>query len=205
MASGNNNRYTLQKSKSRRDILVESVKQGDWTQVLELLRHKPEGNSLGRQGEMLVHEAVIQSEIAILDFLLDRGVSPIATDSSGRTPLHLAAIHGHEHIIQHLLKRAPGVQQNINQVAHNGLTAYQEALLEGHKELAITLEKHGAATKLPPGFQKKKREDATHATAGKGYTDWSEMILYVQGDLETSLEQIKEQVMNTLGFLTLQV
>ena len=84
-------------------------------------------------------------------------------------------------------------------MSHSGLTAYQEAVIEGHKELASTLEKHGASPKPPPGLmssQNRNRGNKAKTTGREAgmYPDWAEVLLNAHNDLDESVGQIREQV-----------
>lgn len=72
--------------------------------------------------------------------LLNFQASPNLQNEKGKTPLHLAAEHGHAKIASLLLEK----NIDINQADHNGQTALHIAALNGHQEMTRLLIKEGA-------------------------------------------------------------
>ena len=50
-----------------------------------------------------LHEAVAHWDLAVVEFLLQRGATVNAVDKSGRTPLHIAAYVNHVDVVIFLL------------------------------------------------------------------------------------------------------
>lgn len=65
------------------------------------------------------------------------------TDASGRTPLHLACLHGHLEVVQYLLKH----HVNTDEADMLGLTPIDYAQKGGHSEIVKSLISAGVTTK----------------------------------------------------------
>ena len=140
--------YTMESERevllTRSERLVDAARRGDMQQTVELLRHIPKDFDLGASGECALQELVRNGQLVVMDLLLDRGVSALATDAGGTAPLHIAVMNNHAHIVTHLVNTARGVRENINQVTRDGYTAYQLAVKHGHTDIASKLVEFGA-------------------------------------------------------------
>lgn len=98
------------KDLSIRDLMVENVEEEDPNMDVNLLTVASTGNA------------------AFLEELLRAGLDPDIGDSKGKTPLHIAASHGHEECVKVLLKHAC----NIHIKDMNGNTALWDAIASKH-------------------------------------------------------------------------
>ena len=74
-----------------------------------LLDHGANINAKGKNGNSLLHSAVIEKEEKIVQFLLDKGADVNAKGQNNNTPLHLAAIVGVESLVKILLDNGADV------------------------------------------------------------------------------------------------
>ncbi|KAJ5682305.1 Immunoglobulin E-set [Penicillium macrosclerotiorum] len=92
----------------------------------------PRYNSRSTTGQTLLHFAASLGLTRFVAGLLARGASPDVQDNTGNAPMHLAALHGHAHIVNRL--RLAGANANARSI--RGFTA---------ADLATTLPAHQAA------------------------------------------------------------
>ena len=59
-------------------------------------------NALNSDKDHLIHVAVRNGHLNVTELLLDQKMSTESLDAYKRTPLHIAAMHDHVCIIQHL-------------------------------------------------------------------------------------------------------
>lgn len=85
-----------------------------------------------------IRSASARGNLQDVTSLLKRGAK-VAPDSSGRTPLHLAAAGGHTEIVEALVNST-----NVNATDAVGRTALQIAATGGHVDVVKVLLKHGA-------------------------------------------------------------
>ncbi|CAH1406083.1 unnamed protein product [Nezara viridula] len=85
-----------------------------------------------------IRSASARGNLQDVTSLLKRGAK-VAPDSSGRTPLHLAAAGGHTEIVDTLVNST-----NVNATDAVGRTALQIAATGGHVDVVKVLLKHGA-------------------------------------------------------------
>ncbi|KAK7246870.1 hypothetical protein RIF29_41740 [Crotalaria pallida] len=98
------------KDLSIRGLMVENVDEEDPNMAVNLLSVASTGNA------------------AFLEELLRAGLDPDIGDSKGKTPLHIAALNGHEECVKVLLKHACNVHIRDN----NGNTALWDAITSKH-------------------------------------------------------------------------
>ena len=72
--------------------------------------------------------------------LLAQGAELNATNRRGRTPLHWAALHGHQETVRVLIDAGA----DVNARTVSGDTALSVALFRGHRDVADLLPRHGA-------------------------------------------------------------
>ena len=72
--------------------------------------------------------------------LIDNGVDLNVRDRFGRTPLHLAASHGRNEVVELLVAKAA----DVNAVTRDGQSVLDAALSGGHDDIAELLREHGA-------------------------------------------------------------
>lgn len=87
-----------------------------------------------------VNNAAFHGDLYQLKSLIRAGADPKKTDYDGRSPLHLAASRGHEHIVVYLIQE--GVIVNISD--NFGNTPLLEAIKKGHDQVASLLYRAGA-------------------------------------------------------------
>lgn len=85
-------------------------------------------------------EAAKGGHVSTAQSLLDQGVSPDVTDTSGRTPLHLSAAYGHQATAEALLQSGA----NINSLDSSGRSPLDLAVSNGHSALGTFLRSKGA-------------------------------------------------------------
>ncbi|KAK9848396.1 hypothetical protein WJX84_008432 [Apatococcus fuscideae] len=85
-------------------------------------------------------KAAVEGDADYLELLILNGMQPNQTDYNERTPLHLAASHGHVHIVRYLC-HLPGV--DINPEDNMGDTPLMDAIRQGHMEVQDELRQHG--------------------------------------------------------------
>ena len=85
--------------------LHQAAFNGHETTVLLLLKAGADPAAVKEDGSTAVHDLARASSINLkaIRALLEAGVKPNTADSRGRTPLHLAALEGHEPIVRLLL------------------------------------------------------------------------------------------------------
>lgn len=106
------------------------------TQAMDIHRPKQESP----YNPLALHEACLRCNLEKVIEFLAAGASVKRKDSSGKTPLHIAAEKGYQEIAAALIRyKAP-----INDQDNNGETPLQKAALEGHKEVAALLLQNGA-------------------------------------------------------------
>jgi ankyrin repeat protein len=89
---------------------------------------------------MSLFDAVEAGDLARVQVLLDSGTDPNPFDAEGRTPLMLAAQHGHEDLVQCLL--AGGADPSLTD--RIGETALGKAAAHGHGRIAALLYPHSS-------------------------------------------------------------
>ena len=182
---------------TRSERLVTAAKNGDIQQTVELLRHIPKDFNLGRNGECVLREIVRNGHMLVLDLLLDRGVSPVATDNLGMAPLHIAVENNHTHIVQHLITKAPKVKENINQVCREGYTAYQLAMKHNHAELASKLVELGAEPRdlgIRSRFNSMTSSRSLLSDSDAAETDYVLKLCQHENAVDESVHRLQQQV-----------
>lgn len=110
----------------------------------------PKYNSRCATGQTLLHFASSLGLTRFVAGLLARGANPDVQDNTGNTPMHLAALNGHAHIVNKL--RLAGSDANARSI--RGFTA---------ADLATTLPAHQAA--LLPSSQRRSRSVGSLASS----------------------------------------
>ncbi|GBP17054.1 hypothetical protein EVAR_72245_1 [Eumeta japonica] len=91
-------------------------------------------------------EAITNDNHEIINLLINcgahltgsaRAIDLAQPDPSGRTALHVAALHGHEEIVHYLLEHV----ENINETDMMGLTALDYALKADQQGVSVILNK----------------------------------------------------------------
>ena len=76
--------------------------------------------------------AASNGHVAVVRYLLGKGLDPSLVDSDGRQPLHMAAMEGHRDVVEALLNAGVRPERRTR----NGLTAADMAMQAGHVESA---------------------------------------------------------------------
>src|SRR5690242_3516542 len=84
--------------------LIQAIKSGDEKQVIELTCKENAFDSTNSDGYKPIHLAIQYGHLHLVDWFLNNGVSlECGTVPHESTPLHIAAIHGQNQIIERLL------------------------------------------------------------------------------------------------------
>lgn len=96
-----------------------------------------------RQGNTALILAASRGHGDIVDLLIANGAAPEAENNRGETALIRAAQNGHSFTVDRLL-RAKGVM--TDSADYTGRTAYDHAVLRGHRRIARRIKRHGVTT-----------------------------------------------------------
>ena len=109
------------------------------------------GKARATGGASAIHFACSFNNVPVVRFLLEHGSDPFDAMDDGRTPLHLAAIGGHEELLAALLA-ASDERTGVDAMTEDGRTALHLAALGGNVPSVRLLMAHGADVDLPrPG------------------------------------------------------
>jgi len=125
------------KGKPPADIFAAALN-GDLNRVQTLVAENPDlVNAQNQSGLTPLHLAAIKGQVAIAEFLLQKGADPNLAEANGDTPLHFAASYGYVEIVRSLLEH--GAKVNLRNL--DGKTA----LSRGRPGPAIAelLKRHG--------------------------------------------------------------
>ena len=100
--------------------------------------------SIGRQGDSLIHRTARQGDIGFTSLLIECGADVNATNDHGKTPLHYAVSGGFQFLADALL--AGGADHN--QATPFGDTPLHIAARRGNRPIVSKLLKHGANASL---------------------------------------------------------
>jgi ankyrin repeat protein len=91
---------------ARPQDVFDLYRQGDIPAVKALIEKSPQlVNGKGADGMALLHYAAYGKDVAIVNFLIDKGAKPDLANAEAKTPLHLAAMLDRREIVAALLKR----------------------------------------------------------------------------------------------------
>ncbi|KAJ8670153.1 hypothetical protein QAD02_001412 [Eretmocerus hayati] len=99
------------------------------------------------RGTGLAHEAVASGRLELVRWLARRrpGLLDVATPD-GRTPLHVAALHGYLDVCKLLLDSGARVNSLLRTSKGTLMTALDTALYRGHRDAAKLIQMHGGLT-----------------------------------------------------------
>jgi ankyrin repeat protein len=123
--------------------------------MVDLLLSQP-GNQLNNPGLSmpLLHLAVNAGHVPMMNYLLDAGAAPNATDPrTGRTAL-MNATDGAKPGVLDALLACPRI--SVNLACHSGWTALQLAMFSGTRDAVISLLKAGAVVEMPNDYNYRK-------------------------------------------------
>uniref|UniRef100_A0A3Q3GMI3 Ankyrin repeat domain-containing protein 16 n=1 Tax=Labrus bergylta TaxID=56723 RepID=A0A3Q3GMI3_9LABR len=140
----------------REGAKVDSLKKADWTPLMmactrrnlhviqELLCHGADPSLRNKDGWNSFHIACREGDPLIVRHLLEIAADVWRTKSkTHRTPLHTAAMHGCEEVVQILLERCVYTPDGHDSC---GVTPFMDAVRNGHISLArLLLDKHQAS------------------------------------------------------------
>ncbi len=118
----------------------------------------------------LIHASLHQN-IALVNALVEKGVSVNHANKDGVTALHGATSRGHAEIVKQLL----AVGADVNQADQNGWTALHIAAQEGHDEFALKLIEK--ATRETINKKNDKGDTALTLALKKGHLDFVRKLL----------------------------
>lgn len=119
------------------------------------------------------HKAAIDGDLAQLTSRIIEGQDINHRDRYGQTATMLAAVHGHQELVNMLIAH----NAYLDVTAKHGLSALMLAVINGHMDIARTLVQAGANLNLQasgaPGFAGKSAYDLAMA---RGFTELAETI-----------------------------
>ncbi len=116
--------------------VLEAAKSGDLGTLRRLVKDVSLANFFDHEaGTTPLHLAASRGDLAVVQFLLDKGARVDAQDKDGKTALILAAAEGYRDMVELLLKRGA----NPTASDTGGRTALYWALANGHKDIAEIL------------------------------------------------------------------
>ena len=127
------------------------------------VHHILSGREVCKKADTLLHIAVRECNLDLVEELLAAGANVNAKDSEGQTPLHLVARRGHLGILKCLLDN----QADVNAIANNSQTALHVASRYGQLGVARWLLVNRARPSLSDGSYYTPLD---HARSG-GYQD----------------------------------
>ncbi|KAL8968214.1 MAG: hypothetical protein Q9183_002570 [Haloplaca sp. 2 TL-2023] len=143
--------YLINRLKGTTLTLHDAIWAGDCRRVYKLLSGGVDINSLNREGETALHQAVncplkLEYQVSIVGMLLEYGADVNIPDKfMGMTPLHIAAMQCEDTILLQLLQHGA----NINNTDRNGRTALYWAVSSRREESNVaTLLNVGASLNI---------------------------------------------------------
>eukprot|EP00887_Chlorella_sp_A99_P005208 scaffold1.g5208.t1 len=148
---------------------------GNYEKLVELAEAVPEQLSApDEQGFYVAQWAALNNRIAILNFLVDRGVDVDAADATGQTALHWAAVRGAVQAAETLLRAGA----SLGAADSRGYTPCHVAAQYGQTGLLYHLAcRWNADTDAPDADGR----TPTHWAAYKGFADTLRLLLFLGG------------------------
>ncbi|XP_046628056.1 ankyrin repeat domain-containing protein 35 [Neodiprion virginianus] len=99
------------------------------------------------RGSGVAHESAASGRVELIKWLAKKrpGILDVATHD-GRTPLHIAALHGHVDACKVLLDNGARVNAILRTSKGGQMTALDAALYRGHRDCAKLIQMHGGTT-----------------------------------------------------------
>ncbi|RLU16886.1 hypothetical protein DMN91_010955 [Ooceraea biroi] len=99
------------------------------------------------RGTGIGHEAVASGRIELMKWLAKRRPSTLdVATHDGKTPLHVAALHGHLDACKVLLDHGARINAVLKTSRGNAMTPLDAALYRGHRDCAKLIQMHGGTT-----------------------------------------------------------
>ena len=124
--------------------------------------------------DISIHDAAGEGNIEAVKQHLGAGTDVNARDANGMTPLHNAAVYGHNEIAELLIAKGAGVNANVN-----GDTPLHNAAWGGNKEIIELLIANGANVKAK-GLD---RWTPLHSAIGRGHKEVAELLIAAGADV----------------------
>jgi len=118
----------------------------------------------------MMHRAVFEQDIHLIEFLLSKGLLLDTIDSHGCTPLHYAAAHGFLVIALFLIE----YDVDLNIQDHHGLTPLAHAVINQHMTIAKHIINNG---KSNVDAQTSTGQTVLHYVASRGHNDLCKLLL----------------------------
>ncbi|GMI41278.1 hypothetical protein TrCOL_g7652 [Triparma columacea] len=138
--------------------------------------------SLDAVGMTPIHWACTESSIAVINLLLNRGVSIDDQDSSGCTPLLVASQYGHATLVGYLIKKGA----SVTILDHNSDSALHWAAYKGDVAIVGLLHHLGLRVDAVDGYG----QTPLHLSALRGNKD---VVEYLIEDGKSKAEGIKDK------------
>ncbi|HSQ34946.1 MAG TPA: ankyrin repeat domain-containing protein [Candidatus Binatia bacterium] len=123
--------------------IFESVKKGDLDKIKALLEADPGLlNARGDNERTPLIQAVFSRQIAVFDYLLEKGADFNLTNKEGFLPLHFAVFSAQTELVERLIAKKAPLDDNANVVA---ATPLDLAVSGGHRDIVELLIAKGAA------------------------------------------------------------
>nr|XP_034177587.1 ankycorbin isoform X1 [Osmia lignaria] len=107
------------------------------------------------RGTGVAHEAVASGRIELIKWLAKKRPSTLdVATHDGKTPLHVAALHGHLDACKVLLDNGARINAVLRTNKGNLMTALDAALYRGHRDCAKLIQMHGGTTAQQLRMQK---------------------------------------------------
>ncbi|XP_076235051.1 uncharacterized protein LOC143179622 [Calliopsis andreniformis] len=107
------------------------------------------------RGTGVAHEAVASGRIELIKWLAKKRPSTLdVATHDGKTPLHVAALHGHLDACKVLLDNGARINAVLRTSKGNLMTALDAALYRGHRDCAKLIQMHGGTTAQQLKMQK---------------------------------------------------
>ncbi|XP_043603627.1 ankycorbin isoform X4 [Bombus pyrosoma] len=107
------------------------------------------------RGTGVAHEAVASGRIELIKWLAKKRPSTLdVATQDGKTPLHVAALHGHLDVCKVLLDNGARINAVLRTSKGNLMTALDAALYRGHRDCAKLIQMHGGTTAQKLKMQK---------------------------------------------------
>ncbi|OJD27330.1 hypothetical protein ACJ73_01282 [Blastomyces percursus] len=116
--------------------VLEVVSEGNEDELRLLLDKSVNLRAVDRDGQTALHLAVINGHVSLAELLLKAGSNTEAASHSGSKPLYIAAELGNITLLNILLRFNADVESHNDET---GYTAFHQALLNGHADVAEAL------------------------------------------------------------------